>query len=166
MREQRGDLWQLADEAGAWTVVTTNGCLKTDGTLIVGAGVAKSAAARHPTLAAVLGAHVREHGNVPGAVPAARMLSWPTKPDQHMLDGRAHAGWMCAARVRRPECVREVARLVWRNAPLLVALADELELTGPIYTPQPGCGLGGLNWDNVRPHLAGVLDDRFVVVSR
>ena len=167
MRTATGDLWDLVSgDPGSWAVVTTNGCLRADGTLVMGAGIAQQAAARFPQLPAELGRAVAARGNVPAAVLDARMLSWPTKPAAHELDGRRHAGWMCAARVRRPECVREVAGLVWRNAPLLVALADDLGITSRIYCPPPGCGLGGLNWSDVGPHVARVLDDRFTIVQR
>lgn len=60
---------------------------------------------------------VADSGNVPVADFSARVLTWPTKPDSHDLDGTTHPGWMCAARVKRPECVGQVAKLVWRNAP-------------------------------------------------
>ena len=167
MRTVPGDLWQLAAaDATAWLVVPTNGCVKPGGALVMGAGVAAGAAVRWPHLPAVLGAAVTANGNIPAADETSRVLTWPTKPDRHVLDGREHPGWMCAARIRRPECVRGVARLVWSNAPRLVALADMLALSGPIYCPPPGCGLGGLNWADVGPHLAGVLDDRFVIVLR
>ena len=72
---------------------------------------------------------------------------------------------MCAARIRHPECERGVARLVWWNAPLVVARADEVAPAGSIYLPHVGCGLGGLDWAKVGPALAGVLDDRFIAVD-
>lgn len=165
MQQATGDLFALADTHNAWTVITTNGAVQNNGRLIMGAGVAATAARHHPHLPAALGALVTQHGNVPVADDQSRTMTWPTKPAVHDLDGRTHAGWMCAARVRDPRCVRGVARLVWANAPRVVALADVLGLDGPIYLPAPGCGLGGLKWDDVRPHLAGVLDDRFVVVT-
>lgn len=165
VREASGDLFSLAARERAWLVVTTNGCVGRGGRLVMGAGVAGEAAKRWPELPERLGALVSARGNVPVADSERRVLTWPTKPGLHELDGRTHPGWMCAARIRRPECVRQVARLVWRSAPLLVALADELGLDGPIYSTRPGCGLGGLNWMDVAPHLAKVLDDRFVILA-
>lgn len=166
VREIRGDLWVLADASpDTWVIVPTNGVVRANGHLVMGAGVAASAAARHPQLAGALGAHVREHGNTPVAVPAARVLSWPTKPDVHELNGRSHPGWMCAARVRSPECTRAVASLVWANVPLVVAAADEAGITGDVLLPHVGCGLGGLDWAQVGPALHRVLDDRFVAVT-
>jgi hypothetical protein len=132
----------------------------------MGAGVAGQAARLMPGLAAQLGDLVAVHGNVPVPVPELRLLTYPTKPGRHVLaDRSAHDGWMCQSRVRTSACEREVARLVWHSAHLLVELVGALSLAGPVLLPRPGCGLGGLSWDKVRPALAGVLDDRFVVVT-
>jgi hypothetical protein len=36
-----------------------------------------------------------------------------------------------------------------------------------IVIPRPGCGNGGLNWESeVKPILAGLLDERFIIVSK
>lgn len=166
MREARGDLFARAAREHAWLVITTNGALTSDGRLVMGAGVARVAARRFSGLDRRLGAAVAAHGNVPVADPTTRVLTWPTKPAVHELDGRSHPGWMCQARVHSYACERVVARLVWKSAPLVVHLADELDLGAPIYLPRPGCGLGGLEWSKVGPHLARVLDDRFVVLAR
>ena len=166
MRETTGDLFELASCGEAWLVVTVNGSVGRDGKLVMGAGVAGQAARTWPHLPELFGRLVTENGNVPVADVMARVITWPTKPDVHELDGHAHPGWMCVARTKRPECTRQVARLVWRNAPAVAKLATELGIDGPIYTPRPGCGLGGLEWAKVGPALAEVLDDRFVVVAQ
>lgn len=161
-----GDLWAVADaDASAWVVIPTNGALKANGTLVMGAGVAGAAQKRHPGLAAALGAHVKAAGNVAAALPQFRVLSWPTKPAEHTVDDKTHPGWMCAARVRHDDCTRQVATLTWAGAHQVVRLVAELNLTGPILLPHVGCGLGGLDWAKVGPALAGVLDDRFIAIA-
>jgi hypothetical protein len=46
----------------------------------------------------------------------------------------------------------------------LVELADRCHWQ-EIILPQLGCGSGGLAWRDVRPLIAPILDDRFVVIT-
>jgi O-acetyl-ADP-ribose deacetylase (regulator of RNase III) len=54
--------------------------------------------------------------------------------------------------------------LIQQSAYELIALADRLEWRR-VVLPRPGCGNGGLTWDQVQP-LLWDLDDRFVVVTK
>lgn len=56
--------------------------------------------------------------------------------------------------------------LVERSARLLVELADSLLLNN-IYMGAPGCGVGGLSYnDEVKPLLNKIFDDKFYVMQR
>lgn len=167
MRERTGHLFDAYDdEAGAWLVVTTNGGLDREGSLVMGAGVAGAAKRKFPGIERKLGLLVAKHGNVPVAIRDLRVMTWPTKPAVHVLpSGASHPGWMCVTRVEHPSCLEGVGRLVAASAPKLLSLADLLEVKGTIFTPRPGCGHGGLEWSRVRPWMQERFDDRFVVVD-
>jgi len=54
--------------------------------------------------------------------------------------------------------------LIKNSAKELKILVDRFELRG-IMVPRPGVGIGGLEWDDVKPILAEYMDDRFTIVS-
>jgi hypothetical protein len=166
MLERTGNLFDCYDRApGSWLVITTNGHVR-DGRLVMGAGVAGAAKRKFPGLDQRLGRLVSTHGNVPIALRDTRILTWPTKPNSHTIaGGQSHAGWMCVARIDDPSCLNEVKRLTAASGLRLIELVDQLDITGHIFTPRPGCGLGGLDWGQVGPWMRQRFDDRFVVVD-
>jgi hypothetical protein len=173
MLQQRGRLFDLYDRTpGSWLVVTTNGALDGSGNLVMGAGVAGAAKRRWPGIEGALGERVRTGGNVPFALPRVRVLTWPTKPAVHDLgNGAGHPGWMCVARISDPQCLRAVKVLTARSGLAVRDLVDSLTGSGAmmsdavIFTPRPGCGLGGLDWRELEPWMAQNFSDRFVVVD-
>ena len=150
MIEQITDLWSLPCEARC---ITTNGTIKTDGRAVMGRGVAKQATERYVGIAKLLGAHLREHGNHVGILaltddpehgPPIPLVSFPVK---HLWDQWADLD------------------LIGRSADELVALTDRRGWAR-VVLPRPGCNNGKRNWEQeVRPILAPILDDRFVVVT-
>ena len=54
--------------------------------------------------------------------------------------------------------------LIKRSAEAMRAFADRFQLMG-IALGRPGCGVGSLNYKNVKPIIAPILDDRFTIVS-
>lgn len=142
MREAVADLWAL-HAAGHAVAVTTNGLVSRDGRAHLGRGCARQAGARFPWLGAALGASLAARGNHV-ALLGERIASFPVEHDPLQLPDLA---------------------LIARSARELLALA-EAERWPAVALPRPGCGGGGLSWAEVRPLLAPVLDDRFLVVSR
>lgn len=142
MREAVADLWSYHQD-GAWIGITTNGMTRRDGSAVMGAGLAKQAALRFPTLPKLLGEALRQQGNHVMAWPEFRLVTFPTKHD-----------W------QRPS---ELA-LIERSARELLQVIRVQNLP-TIVLPRPGCGLGQLEWDAVRPLLARLWDDRFVIVT-
>lgn len=149
MREMtcHGNYFDLPGENESCTV-TTNGILKYNGNLVMGAGIAKAAAERYPELPEVLGKFVHKSGNHVYAVQTAKgqmIFSFPTK---HHWKDPSDLG------------------LILRSAKELVQLADYYQLT-TVYSVRPGCSNGKLDWESqVREPLSRILDDRFIIVSK
>ena len=162
MKEETLSLFDVIGEKCA-ICITTHGDLRTNGDGMMGAGLAKAAAIRFPSIERCLGHHLRMRGNVPGLLGSTDekgllplngsgrtlVLSFPTKNS-----------W------RQPSSLE----LIENSAKLLVQLVDAIQLPmeGPlrVYLPRPGCGLGGLIWADVRAKISPILDDRFIVVNQ
>jgi len=143
--EETGNMWGVRADIRC---ITTNGFVKNDGRAVMGRGVAKQAADRFSVmygvdLPAVFGKKLRKHGNHV-MVLEDKLITFPVK----------YNWW---ERASMP--------LILASARELVALANENGWRR-IVLPRPGCGNGGLDWDDVRPQLAPMLDDRFVIVER
>ena len=52
--------------------------------------------------------------------------------------------------------------LIRKSAEQLVEISQYCER---VLIPRPGCGNGQLNWEEVKPILEEILDDRFYVIS-
>ena len=153
MLEATGDLWILAK--GSPLCITTNGDINSRGRAVMGRGIALEAAQRFPELPRELAKLIAMYGNhvhplfwhpISGLVNLYFLISFPVKDD-----------W------------REAAdpKLILRSAIELVKLADRMLLDFlKIYLPRPGCSNGHLKWEDVKPIIEPLLDDRFVVVTR
>lgn len=141
MREVVADLWTFHGR-GAAVAVTTSGLVGRDGLARLGRGAAKQAGERFPWFAARLGELIAARGNRVHHV-GGRIASFPV--EHHPLE--------------RPD-----EALIRRSAIELAVLA-QLEGWTFVALPRPGCGGGALEWRDVKPLLAPVLDDRFVVVT-
>lgn len=124
---------------------TSNGVVKSNGRLTMGAGIAKSFADKFPSTPMYFGRKVEKFGNkvhlmgsVGGAPP---ILSFPTK--YHWRD-------------------TSDVQLIEKSCKELKEYADKNDWKN-IYLPRPGIGLGGLKWAEVKPILEKHFDDRFIV---
>lgn len=143
MKEMQGDLFQLL----APICIPTNGCLKKNGAAVMGAGVAKQAKQRFKNIDKSLGFLIDLQGNhvhlISGVPP---IFSFPTK--DHWRDGGD---------------LRLVVRSAYELSELIARMMHPFK---NVYLPRVGCGLGGMNWENVvKPALNGILDDTFIVVT-
>lgn len=140
------DMWTWAPPTDRpfLRAVTTNGCVKDDGQLVMGKGTALQASLRYPELALKLGSLVKSSGNVVHVLEDYQIVSFPVKHD-----------WRDRADLK----------LIIRSAEQLKSVLSHPEcLWGAVVLPQPGCGFGWLSWENVRPALELVLDGSPVYV--
>ncbi|WP_298270990.1 ADP-ribose-binding protein [Geobacter sp.] len=140
MKEITGNIWDYLGKAVI--CVTTNGHMTRKGEAVLGRGCARQARERFPDLPARLGALLSEGGNHVHVI-GDGLVSFPVE----------ESPWA------NPDL-----RLIRRSAEELRASADRGGWT-LVIVPRPGCGGGGLSWEEVRPLLADLFDDRFIVIS-
>lgn len=139
-QEAVGDLWELGEDSDL-ICITTNGFIKTNGAAVMGRGCALEAKQRYPLIEFVLGRAIKEDGNRCHLL-LAKLCSFPVK----------HNWWEQAD-----------LELIERSAKELMDLVDQLKKER-VLLPRPGCGNGGLKWDEVKQVL-GCLDERITVVT-
>lgn len=151
MKEITGNFWSKYEGYDA-IVVTTNCVVGKDDKLIMGAGMAKQFADHFPNLPKQLGKLVLQNGRqiellesktwqvLPGK---CRILALPTK--NHFKDN--------SVMEEVKQLCKEMEEIVTRNN------------IKSVLTSRPGCGLGGLNWAQLKPYLKEIWDDRFTVIS-
>lgn len=141
MIEVRGNLWEYPADV---RVITTNGTVKKNGECVMGRGCAAEAKARYPDLPLVLGQAITGLGNEAFWIPVKDgvIVTFPVKHN-----------WYEKADIKLIETSA-------KKVSVMRALEGRT-----IVMPRPGCGNGGLRWDDVRPVLAPILDDRFHVIT-
>ncbi len=144
MKEVRMNLWEAQADL---RVITTNGDINRHGAAVMGRGCAREAAERISGLEYHFARLLRRHGN------RVMRLTKPAK-------GAALASFPVKHHWRE----QADPDLIVRSAHQLVALADKFGYSR-IVLARPGCGNGSLCWEDVRPLIADVLDDRFSVVT-
>lgn len=134
------DVWAL-HTAGAWVLIPTNTQRKSDGTAVMGAGLALAAAQRFPGVPIRYGRALAA-GHTRITIPDHRLLLAPTKIQ-----------W------RRPARMSPVTELLTGVARWSTAHPDEV-----IAVPSPGCGHGGLPWAQVQAAALEHLADHPVIL--
>ena len=142
MLEAVGDIWEHAVR-GEIVAITTNGSLTPDGRAIFGRGVARQAGLRYPGLAEKLGRLLSEGGN-------------------HVFD--LGCGIVTFPVEETPWSHPDL-RIIARSAQELRSLVDRSGWAS-IVVPRPGCGGGGLAWQDVQPFLDCCFDQRFLIISQ
>lgn len=139
MREVFGDLWEYPADI---RVITTNGDVNRFGQAVMGRGVALQAKQRYPNIEKALAYCLSKYG-LRVVMLRHDLFAFPVKRHWH-----------------------EKARLslIRRSAQELVSMTDRTQV---VVLPRPGCGNGGLSWEDVKPVIAPILKSkRFVVIER
>lgn len=131
-----GNIWSTIDEPNSLLLVTTNSILKSDGSLVMGAGIAKQAALRYKTLPHLFGERIkrqRAENTIYGLIigEAKKLGAFQTK-----------VHW------KQPSELH----LITTSCKMLAQWIEK----HPNYTvnmPLPGCGYGGLKPEEVWPIL-------------
>jgi hypothetical protein len=143
MIEATGNLWTYnPGEGKILRCVTTNGILGRNKHLVMGAGVARQARDRFPDLARQLGDFVGKWGNNVCVCFNYQVASFPTKHHwQNPSD---------------PALIEKSAKQI----------CDEAEKWDYVLLTRPGCGLGRLEWKDVKPILEKYFVlDKYIVLS-
>jgi len=134
------DVWDL-HAAGCWVLIPTNTCRKADGTAVMGAGLALSAAQRFPDLGTRYGAALAAK-STHVAFSDHRLLLSPTKND-----------W------RKPSTMALVQAALSAVAAWCAANPGQR-----VAVAAPGCGRGGLAWAPVRAAAVAALNGSSVTL--
>lgn len=143
MKEATGDLWSYPADL---ITITTNGFVKKNGAAVMGAGCAKEAKEKVNNLEYVLGRaldNIGNHTTLLGYYEDKGIASLPVK----------HNFWEKAD-----------IKLIERSIHELIAITDQHGFES-VVIPRPGCGNGGLLWEDVRGDIMGYLDDRFTIIG-
>lgn len=147
----KGDLWEF-HKRGYWTCVTTNIGWRANGTNVMGAGVAKEATVRYPSLPEWYGNLCRKYKEKVGICiyNPGRLIMLPTK---ELNRKKPWLSWQSDSSLE----------LIEQSIQQLVEAVNE-ERLNRIALSYPGCGNGNLSPKTVKPILLRYLDDRFSVV--
>lgn len=145
MREINGDLWDFLDKPNHRICITTNGDINSKGELVMGRGCAYQAKQKWPQLPKILAEQSREDRLKVNLVylPSHFLVTFPVK--YHWNENAS-------------------LYLIKDSAISLNKLSQTLpHLT--FILPKPGCGNGGLYWEDVRKVIEPILSDQIFIID-
>jgi hypothetical protein len=136
-------MWKFFGRDGYIILITTSGSRKKNGRAVMGKGCASEARLKIPGIDRLLGAHLDRFGN-------NVMLTdrgYGTFPTKHQwFDKFADLD------------------LIARSAQQLRKFTEHPDFRGKTFIlARPGCGLGGLEWSQVRPLLEDLPDNVHII---
>jgi hypothetical protein len=150
MHEIIGNFWEEAKKDCYDAIIcTTNEIIKTNGELVMGAGIAKDFAQRYPNSPLEWGQRIKEIGE-----------------DYHVLVSLLHS---------KPHLVALQTKKHWRDNSsyyLVKSSLYRLQLIAvalnwkKVLMTRPGCGNGGLDWNEIKKQFINNNYDRFYVINK
>jgi hypothetical protein len=141
--------------------ITTNGELTTNGKAIMGAGVALVARKLFDNIDRLQWQALYKYGNVPsklGYYSPSHGFDVNRESSLHQIEI-----WSFPVKglVSDPADIR----LIVQSAKLLDwEIKNSPMRSGKVFIPRPGCGVGGLRWNDVRPYLKDILSNNFYTI--
>jgi len=139
MKEVKGNLWTYPSD---WRCITTNGFVKKNGECVMGRGCAKEARDKFPGFSKELGTRIKNEGNHVFVFNDQKLFTFPVK----------HNWWEIAGLDLIKRSVTELGWYVGAGNP-----------KDTFLMPRPGCGNGGLKWEDVKPLLQDLPDNVLVI---
>jgi len=148
MKEKIGNIWEEDLDV---VCVTTNGIVTKNG-LVMGKGIALEASQRFPGIEVVFGKHVMKFGNTP-----CLYRNYPLIKEMHIISIPTKHHWRSMSDIV----------LIEDSIKMLIGIVNTNPNFRRIGMTKPGCGNGGLSWENVvKPLIEPMLDDRFIIFSK
>jgi hypothetical protein len=157
MQEIIGDIFKLVErsEPPVFNIicVTTNGHVRKDGACVMGRGVALEVARRWPQIPFILGNYLKQNGN---HVYLLGQVTFNSKFGIYLISFPVKHHWKEQADLN----------LIVRSCLELKHYINQYNVQFNILLPKPGCGNGGLDWEDVKAVIEPILPDNIYVVDR
>jgi hypothetical protein len=153
MKEVYGNAWNLFfnDFFEFDTLcITTNGTIKKNGCAVLGRGIAKELTLRYPDASKILGHKLAVNGNNVHFL--LSVINHCTGKEHIILSFPVKHNWWEEADIE----------LIKRSCNQLM---NCLPSNAKCLLPRPGCGNGKLKWEDVKPEIELLLDDRVHIVT-
>jgi hypothetical protein len=166
VRERKGNLFDTIGEEGIDCIaITTNGHWTVEGTGVMGGGSAGECAKRWPETNVRLGKCLKNYGtNVPFVIGALDVEGKYLEPSLKIIKDKKFKTLIVSFPTIDNLIEGAKLSLIENSAKELKKMADRFELRG-IVIGRPGCGIGSLSYEDVKPVLESILDDRFTIFS-
>jgi hypothetical protein len=166
MQEMKEDLFECIFDPDVDAIcITTNGNYSKQGVAFMGGGCAGEAARRWSSMPVRLGKMLKTFmSNIPYVIGAVDEDGAALELTRELIDERQFKCLVFSFPTINNLIDGSNLELIKQSATIMMDYANQYKLK-KIILPRPGVGIGGLSWKDVKPAIADILDDRFVIVS-